>query len=168
MKKVYILTAICLLISVLTTAQTTTIILLRHAEKDTSVAGSTTMKADPPLSPQGLQRAARLPEVLKAYRPDSIYSTNYIRTRSTVMSLSQKFKLDIQLYDLKNLQAFAEKLMQLQGKTIVVAGHSNTTPALVNLLLKENKYPNLDDSVYDRIWIVTIINGKATEKLITY
>jgi len=149
-------------------AQTTTIILLRHAEKDSSVAGSTMMKADPPLTKAGEQRAERLLEVLKAYQPDIIYSTDYTRTKATVAPLAKKFSKEVKLYDPKNLAAFAEQLLQQPGKTIVVAGHSNTTPSLVNLLIKENKYPNLDESVYGQFWIVTIVDGKAVAKVMIY
>ena len=149
--------------------QTTTYILLRHAEKDTSAAGSTTMTADPPLAPKGELRAQNLLKVLEAYQPDVIYSTNYNRTRSTATPLSKKFNKEIQLYDPKALSAFAEQLLHMQGKTIVVVGHSNTTPVLVNLLLKENgKYPNLDDSDYSHLWIVTITDGKAVAKMVAY
>ncbi|MCW3087421.1 MAG: phosphoglycerate mutase, partial [Sediminibacterium sp.] len=63
---------------------------------------------------------------------------------------------------------FEGQLSQMTGKTIIVAGHSNTTPALVNLLIKENRYPNLDDSVYNKLWIVTVKDGKADVKEITY
>ena len=161
---------LCLLVSAfnMAQAQTTTIILLRHAEKDTAVAGSTMMKADPPLSKDGELRAASLPEVLRSYKPDMIYSTNYIRTKATVTPLAQKFNKEILLYDPRNLPALEEQLRQMKGKTIIVAGHSNTTPALVNLLIKENKYPNLDETVYTKLWIVTIIDGKGEAKEITY
>ncbi len=149
--------------------QTTTYILLRHSEKDTSTAGSTMMTADPPLSKQGELRAQNLLKVLEAYQPDAIYSTNYTRTKSTVTPLAKKFNKEIQVYDPKALPAFAEQLLQLQGKTIIVAGHSNTTPALVNLLIKENgKYPSLDDSDYSHLWIVTAVGGKVFAKMITY
>lgn len=171
MKKIVLCVAVFLLVSapgMNLSAQPTTIILLRHAEKDTTVAGSAMMKADPPLTGAGELRAERLLDVLKAYQPDAIYSTNYIRTKATVTPLAKKFNKDIQLYDTKNLAAFGEQLLQQQGKTIIVAGHSNTTPSLVNLLIKENKYPNLEDSVYAQFWIVTIADGKVVAKVMTY
>lgn len=149
-------------------AQTTTLILMRHAEKDTTAQGSTMMQADPPLSAEGKARAGRIPEVLKSFSPDAIYSTNYTRTKSTVGPLSAKTGKDIQVYDPRNLKGFAEELLQMQGKTVVIAGHSNSTPMLVNLLLKENKYANLDESVYDTYWIVTIKDGKAEAKQMKY
>jgi broad specificity phosphatase PhoE len=149
--------------------QSTTYILLRHAEKDTSTAGSTAMTADPPLAPKGALRAQNLLKILEAYQPDAIYSTNYTRTRSTVTPLSKKFSKEIQLYDPKQLIAFAEQLLQIQGKTIVVVGHSNTTPVLVNLLIKETgKYPNLDDSDYSHLWIVTVTDGKGVARMVEY
>lgn len=149
-------------------AQTSTYILLRHAEKDTSTAGSTMMTADPPLMAKGKERAQKLVQELSAFHPDVIYSTNYIRTRSTVQPLSEKYGVAVELYDPKNLKAFSETLLAMKGKTIVVAGHSNTTPALANLLMGENKYTPLDDSVYNQYWIITIKDGKPEAKVMTY
>lgn len=149
-------------------AQTTTIILLRHAEKDTTMAGSAAMQADPPLSKAGELRAASLPEVLRNYSPDIIYATAFKRTMATVTPLAKRFGKEVQSYDPRNLQAFEQLLRSMAGKVVIVAGHSNTTPALVNLLIKENRYPAIDDSVYTKLWIVTITNGKAEAKEITY
>ncbi len=168
MKKLFITAIILLTISTLASAQTTTIILFRHAEKDTSAAGSTAMKADPPLSADGLKRADRIPGVLIAYQPDSIYSTDYTRTKSTMAPLARKFNLGIQIYDPRNQAAFAERLLQNKGKVMVVAGHSNSIPALVNLLIKENRYPSLDESIYNQFWIVTIRDGKAEAVPVKY
>lgn len=151
-----------------TQAQTSTYILLRHAEKDTTVSDSTMMKADPPLTKAGEERAKNLITLLKDYTPDEIYSTNFIRTKATVMPLSLKFNKELQIYDPKDIISFSEKLVQQKGKTIIVAGHSNTTPALVNLLIKEKTYPNLDESVYNQLWIVTITEGKAVAKVVKF
>lgn len=148
--------------------QTSIYILMRHAEKDSSAAGSTMMQADPPLSEAGKARAARIPELLQSYSPDVIYATNFIRTKSTVEPLSAKTGKAIQVYDHRNLKGFAAELLQMQGKTVVIAGHSNSTPMLVNLLLKENKYANLDESIYDTYWVVTVIDGKAAAKQMKY
>ena len=149
-------------------AQTSTFILMRHAEKDTSVQGSTMMQADTKLSSAGEARAALIPEILKSFSPDAIYSTNFIRTKSTVTPLAKKAGKEIQVYDHRNLKEFAEELLKMEAKTVVVAGHSNSTPMLVNLLIKENKYPNLDESVYDTYWVVTVKNGKAEARQMKY
>ena len=68
----------------------TTHILIRHAEKDTSAAGSTMLQADPPLSNKGKLRAGKLVETLKTYTLDSLFSTNFNRTRSTALPIAIK------------------------------------------------------------------------------
>lgn len=168
MKKIMTLCSLLLITCLFTQAQTTTIILLRHAEKDTSTAGSAMMQANPALSKEGEARAARLPEVLKAYTPDLFYSTDYTRTKATITPLAKKFHKEITIYDPRKLADLAAELQSIQGKTIVVAGHSNTTPALVNLLIGEKKYPNMDESVYNQYWVVTIKNGKAESEQFSY
>jgi len=149
-------------------AQKTTIILVRHAEKDTTAQGSTMMTADPPLTEQGKQRAIKLVKVLKSYKIDSIFSTNFIRTKSTVQPLAEKRNIIIKTYDHKKLDAFAAQLKAMKGKTVVVAGHSNSTPMLVNAILGEKRYENLDESVYNKIFYVTIKNDKIKVKVKTY
>jgi broad specificity phosphatase PhoE len=146
----------------------TTIILIRHAEKDTSVAGSTAMQADPPLSDKGLLRAGKLVETLSLYSIDSIFSTNFNRTRTTVIPIANKFGIHILNYDPKTQAQFAEHLKAVHGKTILVVGHSNTIPALVNLLIGTSKYASLADNEYDKIWILNSENGIFTESQIQY
>lgn len=144
------------------TATTTTIILVRHAEKDT-IGGK-----DPQLSVTGRARAEKIPTLFKDAKPDLFYSTPYIRTRQTLMPWAKMAGQEIKAYDPSDLQLFANELKSLQGKTVVVAGHSNTTPVLVNLLLGANKYQVMNDSDYSKLWIVTIKDGQATDKLIEY
>ena len=146
----------------------TTFILIRHAEKDTSSQGATMMSANPNLSKAGLQRAENLVAALKDYKPDEIYSTNFIRTKSTVTPLAKKFSKEILMYDYTKLNSFADSLLLKQHKTIVIAGHNNTTPALVNLLIKQNKFTTLEETVYNKIFIVTVKNQETDVKVITY
>ena len=147
-------------------AQTTTFILVRHAEKAAPTPNMQT--SDPELSDAGKQRALNLVEVLKNYHPDVLYSTNYIRTKTTLAPLAAKLNKPVEVYDPSKLADFAALLKQQTGKTIVVAGHSNTTPQLANLLIGEKKYEDLNDSVYNKIWIITIDNGKVTDSVIEY
>ena len=149
-------------------SKTTTIIVVRHAEKEI-VTGDGQMKADPPLSVEGKTRAENLVTALKEFTPTAVFSTNYERTRATVTPLSKKIGVDIQLYDARNQQAFADKLKSMEGSTILVAGHSNTVPGLVNLIIGDNnKYANLDESVYNKIFIVRITDGVPTVEIREY
>lgn len=147
-----------------------TIILLRHAEKDLSDGGAE--NPDPVLSAEGRARAERLVQTIKRYKPRAIYSSNYKRTRTTVTPLADKtvsgYRLPIQLYDHRKLDEFVKILLASNAKTIVVAGHNTTTPALANLLVKQDKYKPLSELEYDKIWIIEIKKGKAKDTVISY
>jgi phosphohistidine phosphatase SixA len=63
--------------------------------------------------------------------------------------------------------------MQGKYRRVVVVGHNSTTPALVNLLIGQEKYKALGEDEYDKIWIVKIKRNKnkpheVKEQLITY
>lgn len=146
-----------------------TFILLRHAEKDISPGAN---KADPDLTAEGKQRAARLVETIRKYKPEQIFSTIFKRARETVEplaeNLNEKYRIQVQPYDFDELEAFADKLLKSNARTIVVVGHNTTTPALANLLIKENKYKDLGDSEYNKIFIIKIKNGKVKDTVIEY
>ncbi len=147
-----------------------TVILLRHAEKDISEEADS---ANPDLSAEGKLRAQRLLKIIDKYEPDAFFSTNYIRTRATVMPLARKRNRMIQIYDAQNPNQIADLVMTGKIKRIVIVGHSNTTPALANLLVKQDKYKTLTESEYDKIWIIKIKRNKRKpnkikEKVIVY
>jgi 2,3-bisphosphoglycerate-dependent phosphoglycerate mutase len=146
-----------------------TIILLRHAEKDLS---DELNDPDPELSAAGKERAERLVRTIKKYKPQAIYSSNFKRTRYTVTPLAERinprYRTMIQIYDHRNLDELAKRLMASGVKSIVVAGHNSTTPALANLLIKQNKYKSLAETEYDKIWIIKIKKGKTKDEVIVY
>lgn len=168
MFKTTVVATLIFFVAVCSKAQTAKYILVRHAEKDTTQNGSTMMSANPPLNAVGEARAIRLITALKAFSIDSIYSTNFIRTINTAVPLAQQVGLPIQHYNHKALDVFANQLLQTNNKTFLVVGHSNTTPTLANLLSNSNTYKPLDESVYNKIYIVTIKNGKALVEVNEY
>ena len=144
------------------TDSTTTIILVRHAEKDT-IGGE-----DPELSVAGQARAQKLQGTLKEHLPDNFYSTPYKRTRQTLQPWADKSGKEIVIYNPQNMEAFAQVLLKMKGKTVVVAGHSNTVPTLVNLLSGAAKYQSLNDSVYNKIFIVTVKGSAVSDRVVEY
>ncbi|MEC4088763.1 phosphoglycerate mutase family protein [Pseudoalteromonas rubra] len=138
------------LASVTVYAQPERIVLMRHAEK---------MKGkDPELTPQGQQRAQRLATLLAPLNPDRLFSTDYNRTRLTLAPLSTATSVPVQLYDPRALADFAKQLKTYSG-TIVVAGHSNTTPELVKLL--SGQTVSIREDEFHKVFIVSWQNGKA-------
>lgn len=162
-------TAICLVfvLQIVIIAQEQTIILFRHAEKD---ASPTADKKNPNLSDAGQLRANKLLEMFKDYKPQEIFSTIYNRTRATVTPLAidsyDAFRLQIQIYDSAEPETFAKKITASTSRCILVVGHSNTIPALANILLRETKYKDLADNEYNKIWIFKIKKaGKKPYKI---
>jgi broad specificity phosphatase PhoE len=160
-KKKFILVFVLLFASTTNYSQTNTYILIRHAEKDTTQIGSTQMTANPNLNAQGIKRSKKLINALKSFAIDTIYSTNFNRTTATVTPISQKRNIEIKFYNHKQLEGFATQLKKYDNKTVLIVGHSNSTPALLNLLIDKEMYKALDESIYNKIFIVKIINGVA-------
>ena len=157
MKKLAFLTALFAFVVVVAVAQKKTIILVRHAEKDIS---ATADKVDPELTDAGRARAAKLVKTIKRYKPGAVYSSNFKRTRDTAKPVATWRKKEVQIYDPRKLNDLLTAMMASRTKRFLVVGHNNTTPALANLLVKEEKYKPLPETEYTRIWIVKIRNGK--------
>ena len=158
MKAKLAITVFALLMSAFTAqlhAQKKTIILVRHAEK----ADATSQ--DPELSAEGRQRAERLEQAIKKYKPGAIYSTDYKRTRDTVAPMAARRKLQVQTYDARKPAELIDAIMKSKTKRFLIAGHSNTVPGLANLLGKKEVFKNLDESEYGVIWIVRIKDGQV-------
>jgi 2,3-bisphosphoglycerate-dependent phosphoglycerate mutase len=159
-----------LLLSNQVNAQTTKYIIIRHAEKDTTLADAKMMASDPPLNSIGETRALSLVDKFKVHKINQIYSTNYIRTKTTAAPIAKAENLNIAIYDPRKLDTFATQLMSSEnnGKTFLIVGHSNSSPKLVNLLIKKDQFKDLDEPIYDTYWIVTIKNGKTKVKMTKY
>ena len=137
--------------------------LIRHAEKDRSDP----QNKDPHLTQQGLLRAAKWSYVFGHVKFDTIYSTDYNRTRETALPTAEKHGItDLTIYDPRSMdmKGFVENT---SGKTILIVGHSNTTPELVNKLIGGNKYQQIDDSNNANLYIITITaTGEKIDQLL--
>ncbi len=145
-------------------APITTLVLVRHAEKSTAPKSD-----DPELSPEGIQRAEKLAQMLSATPFASVYATPYKRTMSTALPLAKAQNIAVQNYAAKPNAAFLDSLLQKHaGGTVLVVGHSNTIPVLVNMLVGSEKYPQLDDADYNNIFIVSLTKrGNASVTRLT-
>jgi broad specificity phosphatase PhoE len=136
-----------------------TFIFVRHAEK----ADDGT--SNPPLTKEGEARAERIKNFLKTgYKSvDAVFSTDYKRTEFTAQPTAKEFGLTIQKYDPRAPNVFIKTLIKdYAGKVVLIVGHSNTTPLLVNTILDENRFEQLDESDYDEVFIVKASGiGKA-------
>ncbi len=141
----------------------TTFYFIRHAEKDRTNPND----ADPELNQKGLGRAMHWAEILKDANINAIYSTDFARTSMTAAPTSVKNNIDVQYYDPRTLDLEQFKTENL-NKNVLVVGHSNTTPEMVNRLLGEDTYPALDDNENGSLFIVKLVNGTATSSKLTF
>ena len=144
----------CLYILILLTLTSCgrTYYIVRHAEK---AAPDATMSSDVPLSDAGRARAAVLKEELQNKKISRIYSTNYIRTRSTAEPLSSALGVPIDTYGPMPDSAFLRKLLGEKGNVLIV-GHSNTVDDVVNMLTGVKQYSDLNDSVYNHLYVIKV------------
>lgn len=138
----------------------TTIYLVRHAEKTTEDT------PDPELTTLGKQRAQSFAKLLENENITAIFSTPFIRTMKTAQPTADHHGLAVQQYDPGQPQALVGQLKLLHG-TVLVTGHSNTIPELVNLLSGE-AFEDLDERVYDKVYKVTLSNGQHTSLEISF
>ena len=128
---------------------TVTVLLVRHAEKDTIVVGS-----DPPLSAAGMLRAQELARVLGDARVAAIYITPSQRNRQTAQPLANRLGKPLTV-----VNAVDSTITLLRtghyGQTVLAVGHSNTLPQIVEALSGE-KIPPFTEGDYDRLYVLTL------------
>lgn len=142
----------------------TTIVLLRHAEK---AADGT---KDPDLTEAGKKRAESLVKLLASTKIDAVYSTSFKRTQNTVAPLAQAHSLSILSYDGSKMEEIDDILTKFNGGTIVLSGHSNTTPAIINYLTgHKDEFKTFDDADYGNLIIVSVVKkGEAKVTWLRY
>ena len=141
--------------------KTTTYFLIRHAEK----VRENTADKNPDLNDRGFLRAENWKKVLQHISFDVIYSTNFNRTLKTAEPIAKKFNLEPIIYNASKVD-FDLFQAENEGKNVLIVGHSNTVPQFVNGLIKQQKYPEMDDAEFSHLYIVTVIGNKVTDLLL--
>ena len=124
---------------------TTRIFIVRHADR---------LPGDD-LSPAGVIRANELKRVLLNTGIDSVYSTNFVRTRKTVKPLADAEGLPVLLYD-SNPPLLKRILKISKGKTVLVAGHSNTVAQFIKSCGCKPPFENIPDTQFDNLFLVIV------------
>ena len=131
----------------------TTVVIVRHAEK------SATQLGDVSLSALGLLRARELARLLGDSGIDTIVVTPYLRNRQTAQPLADRLGDSLLVID-----AIDETVRRvrgpLAGRRILLVGHSNTVPQLVEALAGVKVEPFGEDE-FDRLYVITLAPGRA-------
>jgi broad specificity phosphatase PhoE len=140
----------------------TTFYLIRHAEKDRSEG----VGNDPQLTEEGLKRAQRWAEVLGLEPLDAVYSTDYQRTLQTAAPAAKTNELEIVFYDPNAFDA-QTWIAKHKGQRVLIVGHSNTTPMLVNAFLAEERFTEINDAVNGNLFVVTVAGNTTSAELLS-
>lgn len=140
-------------------ADTTTVIVVRHAEK--VLDGS----KDPLLTAAGAARAARLAQQYGASGLAAVYATPFRRTQDTAAPVAAAAGVAVTTVEAKDVAELAAAIRaDHHGQTVFVVGHSNTVGPLVQALGGEAP-DELPDADYDHVFIVSVTRFGTTRTL---
>ena len=140
----------------------TTFYFIRHAEKNTSKPSD----RDPDLVIEGVLRSARWSSIFSSIDFDIISTTNYSRTRNTALPIAEKKKLPLTFYSPNDFDS-VRYMKQNLGKTVLIVGHSNTIPTMVNALIGKKQYKQIKETNYGNLYIINITeSGEIIHQLL--
>jgi len=131
--------------------KSTTILFVRHAER--AEDGT----RNPPISDEGIVRAENLAKVIENgdFNVTYIFSTPYKRTQMTATPTADFLELEITEYGFDDLENWlTEVITKNAGNTVLIVGHSNTTPRLINMVIGEERFEQLDEHAFGDLFIV--------------
>jgi len=134
--------------------------LVRHSERAEDGTN------DPPISRAGEERSEQVAALLQDAGITHVHTTDFKRTRATGAPSAAMTGLEMELYDPRDLAAFAAHLSNTPGRHLVL-GHSNTTPQLVEALGGQPGSP-IEEMEYDRMYIVTLTAAGASTVLLRF
>lgn len=140
---------------------TTTYYLIRHAEKNRTDKTN----RNPNLNKKGLERAKKWADYFKNIDLDAVYATNYRRTQQTAKPTAELKNLEILSYNPSKLFDSVFKI-NTKGKTVLIVGHSNTTPDFANAILGEKKYTWMKDNDNSSLYKVTLTATNVKSEII--
>jgi 2,3-bisphosphoglycerate-dependent phosphoglycerate mutase len=137
------------------TANSTTVIVIRHAEKESGSA------VDPPLSAAGEARAALLAGMFGVSqgpaRLDAIYVSPTVRSQSTAAPLAARLGIKPVVASADDPQGLAQRaLREHSGGRVLIIGHVNTVPKIVASLSGRNDIPEIDEHDFSIMYIVAV------------
>lgn len=147
---------------------TTTVVLVRHAEKE---LGSI---EDPPLTPEGEQRAQLLARMFGARtgpgRIAAVFASDTRRAQRTAMPLADRLGIKVTTTKGDDYEGTIRRIRrEFRGQSVLIVGHSNTVPELVRRLAHAKDIPEIPDAEYGTIYVVTMPTlGRASVLRLTY
>lgn len=120
------------------------VFLVRHAEKASEAK-------DALLSAQGQKRAECLARMLEDADIREILVTRVVRTQQTAEPLAKKSRITPTILDPDNIDSFVRKIHQAGNDNVLVVGHADTLPSIMERLGGGKIV--LENSDYDKLFV---------------
>lgn len=139
------------------------VFIIRHAESEAGMA------TDAGLTEKGIKQADLLMKKFKDIGLDSIFTTNYMRSKLTVSPLADRIGLPIKVYDPQEQDKLAKGLLKnAQGKKILMVAHLDTAMPLIEAFGGAKPLAEMKDGEYDWLFELSIKDDKANVKTSKY
>lgn len=136
-------------------AEAVTVYVVRHAEKEKAPEDAPEeLRKDPPLSSAGQLRAMSLTEDIPVETIDAVFVTRTRRSEHTAGAVLALTGLEPIYYPPRDVEGLIARLRRRHGQSILVVGHSNTIPALLEALGLGKI--EIDEDQYGDLWVVTL------------
>lgn len=135
----------------------TTVVLLRHAEKASE-------ETDPGLSEAGQERATRLATMLEPAGIAAIYVSEMRRTQQTAAPVAAVAGIEPRVFPADSQGALLRRLKwRHRGDVVLVVGHSNTVPAIAEELGASIGVAEAEG--YSGLWVISYSRLRGTRLL---
>lgn len=133
----------------------TTVLLVRHADIDVPPLSN-----DPHLNAAGRRRAMGLAHIAGGSGVTAIFTSTFTRTVQTVQPLA--IQLGLVARPVPPPAVLAQQVTAGGlGNVVVIAGHSNTVPEMIEALGVPAPAPAIGEREFDNLFVVTVVGGEA-------
>ncbi len=132
-------------------ACTTRYYIVRHAERLNNTS-------DAPLSTTGLARANTLCDSLSGKNINHVFASTFQRTQQTAQPLATALGLELIIYRPDTTAGLVARLKKIRGKNVLVVGHSNTVPEIVQGLSLQAVAP-IPENDFDNLYLIKVKTG---------
>ena len=95
---------------------------------------------------------------------DAVYSTNYKRTVQTAQPTADANFKSITLYTPGDL-LLEDVVLNHPGKNVMIVGHSNTIPQMINEYLGIDVYPEMAETEFGNLYKIVVEDGEVSHEM---